>query len=106
MMNNDLTTVGRGAVQWREPERVIAVLRVLVVVSLAALVVFGTPINRTYLTFGCVLIVLAGAYAIFVLLANFRGRALSQGWMTAFDGVLTALLTAATGGGRPAWSLR
>jgi K+-sensing histidine kinase KdpD len=97
-MNNDLTTVGRGAVQWREPERVIAVLRVLVVVSLAALVVFGTPINRTYLTFGCVLIVLAGAYAIFVLLANFRGRALSQGWMTAFDGVLTALLTAATGG--------
>lgn len=97
-MNNNLTMIGRGAVQWREPERVIAVLRVLVVVSLAVLVAFGTPVNRTYLTFGCVLIGVAGAYAIYVLLANLRGRALSQGWMTAFDGALTVLLTAATGG--------
>lgn len=97
-MDNNSTMVGRGAVQWREPERVIAVLRVLVVVSLAVLVAFGTPVNRTYLTFGCVLIGLAGAYAIYVLFANLRGRALSQGWMTTFDVTLTVLLTAATGG--------
>lgn len=97
-MNNNLTTIGLGVVQWREPERVIAVLRVLVVASLAALVAFGTPANRTYMTFGCVLIGVAGAYAIYVLLADLRGRALSQDWMTAFDGVLTVMLTAATGG--------
>lgn len=97
-MNNNLIMVGRGAVQWREPERFITVLRVLVVASVAVLVAFGTPVNRTYLTLGCVLIAVAGAYAIFVLLANLRGRALSQGWMTALDGVLTVMLTAATGG--------
>ncbi|CAN5586386.1 hypothetical protein BH09ACT8_BH09ACT8_62620 [soil metagenome] len=97
-MNNNLTTIGGGAVQWREPERVIAVLRVLVVVSLALLVAFGTPVNRTYLTFGCILIGLAGVYAIYVLRANLRGRPLSQGWMTAVDVALTVLLTAATGG--------
>lgn len=97
-MNDNHIMVGRGAVRWRQPERVIAVLRVLVIASLALLVAFGSPVNRTYLTLGCVLIGVAGVYAIHVLLSNLRGRAMSQGWMTAVDGALTVLLTAATGG--------
>ncbi len=97
-MSNSLMMVGRGAGHWPEPERVIAVLRVLVVASVAVVVAFGTPVNRTYLAFGCVLIVVAGAYASYVLLANLRDYSVSQGATTAVDGVLTVSLTAATGG--------
>lgn len=96
--DSDSTRNGRRSVQWGEPERVIAVLRVLIVVSLAILVTFGTPINRTYLLFASLLIGVAFVYAIYVLIANLRGRVLPQDWVTSFDGVMTVMLTAATGG--------
>lgn len=98
---SDDAKAGDGAVQQAAPERVIAVLRFLVVVSMAALVTFGTPVNRTYLPLALAIVSLALVYGALSLVANLRGyRLLPQDGFTALDGALTVALVAATGGAR------
>ena len=88
-----------GVVQEAAPARVIAVLRVLVVLSMAALVAFGTPVNRTYLPLAVTLVSIGWVYAGLVLVAVLRGRwVLPEAGVTAVDGVLTVSLVAVTGG--------
>jgi signal transduction histidine kinase len=84
---------------WHEPERVIAVLRILVVLSMAMLVGLGSPIDRTYPMLGWTVVSLAGVYSGVVLLAHLRDWSLlSQDLITTLDGSLTVALIAATGG--------
>lgn len=78
MSRKNDSVVGAAAtkpVQWKEPERVIAVLRVLVVVSITVVVAFGTPINRTYLPLAVIGLGFAYTYATYVLIADLRGAA-------------------------------
>jgi len=99
MPTSDDAHTDPGSIQWVQPERVIAILRVLVVASMACLVSFGAPINRTYLPLAVAVICVAAVYGVLVLLADLHHhRLLAQGWVTAFDGVLTVTLVAATGG--------
>lgn len=97
-LGNPLPTPRPAEVRWAEPERVIAVLRVLVVISMALLVAFGTEVNRTYPRLAMSAIGIAAGYAAVVMLADLRGlRALPQDWVTALDSILTISLAAATG---------
>lgn len=82
----------------REPARVIAVLRVLVVLSMCLLVALGTPVHRTYLGPVIGLLVLAALYAATVLLCERSGRAVPQTWITGVDTVITLAVITATGG--------
>lgn len=89
----------REAVRWKEPERVMAVLRVLVVVGGTVLVVLGTPMNRTYLPLAAIGIGLASAYTLYILIADLRGlRQIPQNAIAALDGVAAVTVAAATGG--------
>lgn len=98
-LGNPLPTLRPGEVRWAEPERVIVVLRVLVVISMALLVAFGTEVNRTYLPLAITAVGIAAGYAAAVMLADLRGlRPLPQDWVTALDSTLTISLAAATGG--------
>ncbi|MGZ4575245.1 MAG: sensor histidine kinase [Mycobacteriaceae bacterium] len=99
-MSNDANAgAGPRMAQEAAPERVIAVLRVLVVVSMAALVAFGTPVNRTYLPLAVTLVSIGWVYAGLILVTNLRGRwLLPQAGVTAVDGALTVALIATTGG--------
>lgn len=80
------------------PERVVAVLRVLVVLSLGLLVAQGSPGHRTYLAPVVVLITAALLYASAVLALQLIGRAVPQDWVTAVDTVITVGVVACTGG--------
>ncbi|AWK77006.1 hypothetical protein CBI38_37025 (plasmid) [Rhodococcus oxybenzonivorans] len=101
MSRKNDSVVGAAAtkpVQWKEPERVIAVLRVLVVVSITVVVAFGTPINRTYLPLAVIGLGFAYTYATYVLIADLRGlRQLPQDAVAALDGVVSVTVAAATG---------
>ncbi|ANQ75433.1 MAG: HAMP domain-containing sensor histidine kinase [Rhodococcus sp. (in: high G+C Gram-positive bacteria)] len=86
-------------VHWKEPERVIAVLRVLVIGSITVVVAFGTPINRTYLPIAVLGLGFAFTYASYILIADLQGlRQLPQDVVAALDGVASVTLAAATGG--------
>lgn len=84
--------------QWDEPERLIAVLRVLVVVSITVVVAFGTPMNRTYLPLAVIGLGFTYTYATYTLIAELRRlRRLPQNAVAALDGVAAVTLAAATG---------
>ncbi|MGZ6855456.1 MAG: hypothetical protein ACXVGC_15565, partial [Mycobacteriaceae bacterium] len=81
------------------PARVIAVLRVLVVLSMAVLVAFGTPVNRTYFPLALTIVGIGWVYGGLVLVTVLRGRwVLPEAGVTALDGALTVSLIAVTGG--------
>lgn len=88
-----------GVVQEEAPARVIAVLRVLVVLSMAALVAFGTPMNRTFFPLALTIVGFGWVYAGLVLVAVLRGRwVLPDAAVTAIDGAVTVSLIGVTGG--------
>ncbi|MGZ4517163.1 MAG: ATP-binding protein [Mycobacteriaceae bacterium] len=88
-----------GVAQEAAPARVIAVLRVLVVLSMAVLVAFGTPVNRTYFPLALTIVGIGWVYGGLVLVTVLRGRwVLPEAGVTAVDGALTVSLVAVTGG--------
>lgn len=80
------------------PERVVAVLRVLVVLSMSLLVAGGTAGNRTYLLPVVLLLAFAVLYATAVLVLQLLGRAVPQDLVTTFDTLITVGVVACTGG--------
>ncbi len=80
------------------PTRTVNVLRVPVVLSVAVLVLTGSAVHRTYPKAAVVLVALVVVYAAVVLVADLRGTALRQGWITGLDTVMTLAVVSVSGG--------
>lgn len=86
---------GRGS---PDPRQVIAVLRILVVVSMGLLVGIGTESHRSsYRGLAVALVVAASVYAVVVFALVRKARDLSQTAVTALDSIFTLGVIATTG---------
>ncbi|MFD9667567.1 sensor histidine kinase [Rhodococcus sp. NPDC059968] len=98
-MSSIFVVRNRSKSPWRpQPERVIVVLRAIIVAGMAALVIFGSPINRTNAPLATVTLICGAIYAGAVLIAGLQGRRIFQDLTTVLDAALTSTLIAATGG--------
>lgn len=80
-----------------DPQRVIALLRVFVVVSMGVLTAVGSGPHRSYGGVAAVLLVGAGVYAAVVLALVQQGRHPDQTAVTVLDSAFTLALIASTG---------
>lgn len=80
-----------------DPQQVIALLRVLVVVSMGLLVGLGSDSQRSYAGLAGALVLGAGVYAAVILLLVQRRRHPDQAAVTALDGLFALAVIACTG---------